>query len=100
MGDSEFSAFESDISPTEKFKQYLLTQGKQFNRVREIIVAEVFSSQEPFETEQLAVRLANKKDEKRVSRATIYQTLQAMEFAGLLRKVTGPNGREVWEHHG
>lgn len=100
MDDSEFTAFESNISPSEKLKQYLLTQGKPFTREREIIVEEVFSSQEPFETEQFAVRLANKKDGKRVSRATIYRTLQAMEFAGLLRKVTGPNGREVWEHHG
>jgi Fur family transcriptional regulator, ferric uptake regulator len=98
MSDSELSAVETTISPNKKFQEYLSTQGKRFTREREIIVEEVFSSHEHFETDQLAVRLANSKDGKRVSRATVYRALQAMEGAGLLRKVARPNGREVWEH--
>lgn len=96
--DKKLKALETSVSPAEKLREYLMTRGKRFTREREIIVEEVFSTHEHFETDELALRLTNRKDGKRVSRATVYRALVEMEGAGLLRKVARPNGREVWEH--
>jgi len=95
---SDIAALDKTVSPGDKFREYLVTKGQRFTREREIIVDEVFSDHEHFDTDQLVVRLSGRDDSKRVSRATVYRALSAMEEAGLLRKVARPNGREVWEH--
>lgn len=95
---SDIASLDTKISPVDKFREYLVTKGLRFTREREIIVQEVYSDHEHFDTDQLVDRLSRKDDKRRVSRATVYRTLSAMEEAGLLRKVARPNGREVWEH--
>jgi len=95
---NDIASLDTSISPVDKFREYLITKKLRFTREREIIVEEVYSDHEHFDTDQLVDRLSRRNDKRRVSRATVYRTLSAMEEAGLLRKVARPNGREVWEH--
>jgi Fur family transcriptional regulator, ferric uptake regulator len=95
---SELATVAVAVSPADKFREYLITRGKRLTRERETIVAEVFASHEHFDTDQLVTRLSGRNGGKRVSRATVYRTLDDMVLAGLLRKVARPNDREVYEH--
>ena len=95
---SELTAVRVAVSPADKFREYLATRGMRLTRERETIVEEVFSSHEHFDTDQLVSRLANRTDGRRVSRATVYRTLDDMVLAGLLRKVARSQNREVYEH--
>ena len=87
-----------NFSPVEKFREFLVTRNLRITREREVIVYEVFSGHEHFDTDEIVSRLGNRTDSKRVSRASVYRTLDLMVQAGLLRKVARPNGREVYEH--
>ncbi len=95
---SELATIAVSASPADKFREYLATRGKRLTRERETIVAEVFASHEHFDTDQLVIRLSTRTDGKRVSRATVYRTLDDMVLAGLLRKVARSHDREVYEH--
>ena len=81
-----------------KFGEYLAPQNKRLTRERDLVLEQVFSSHEHFEREELVVTLTARTDGRRVSRATVYRTLQELERAGLLRKVARANGRDVFEH--
>jgi len=98
VGVSDIGILDVNLSPTEKFREYLLTRGQRLTRERMILVEEVFSDHEHFDSDQLIERLSHRTDGRRVSRSTVYRTLASMEEAGLLRKVARPNGREVYEH--
>lgn len=93
---SELAVVDVAVSPVDKFREYLTTQGKRLTPERQIIVEEVFSSHEHFDAEQLIVRVSQRKD--RVSRSTVYRALQWLEEAGLLRKVARSEGRDLYEH--
>ena len=95
---SELAAIAVEVSPSDRFKEYLATQGMRLTRERSITVDEVFSSHEHFDADQLVNRLSQRTDSKRVSRSTVYRTLSEMEKAGLLRKVARTNDREIYEH--
>ena len=95
---SELSSVEVAVSPIDKFREFLATQRKRLTQERSIIVDEVFSSHEHFDADQLVERLTSRKDNSRVSRATVYRTLKELDKAGLLRKVARTNGKDVFEH--
>lgn len=95
---SDLPSVDVPISPVEKFREYLATKGKRLTQERAIIVEDVFSSHEHFDAEQLIARLSPRNDGRRVSRATVYRTLNDLQDAGLLRKVTRTNDRDVYEH--
>ena len=100
---SDLAAIAVTVSPADKFREYLVTRGMRLTRERELVVAEVFSHHEHFDSDQLVERLAGQKlagqkEGKRVSRATVYRTLNEMVEAGLLRKVTRTQNRDVYEH--
>ncbi len=95
---SDFSLLHRAASPLDKFQEYLKTKGKRLTRERTIIVEEVFSDHEHFDSDQLVARLSQHHDKRRVSRSTVYRTLAEMVDAGLLRKVARPHDREVYEH--
>ncbi|MEC7557722.1 MAG: Fur family transcriptional regulator [Planctomycetota bacterium] len=86
------------VSPRDKFGEYLSTRNKRLTRERELVLEQVFSSHEHFDREELVSTLTARTDGRRVSRATVYRTLQELERAGLLRKVARANGRDVFEH--
>lgn len=95
---SELTAVAVAVSPADKFREYLTTRGMRLTPERTSVVEEVFSSHEHFDSDQLVDRLASQKDGKRVSRATVYRTLNEMVEAGLLRKVARTQNRDVYEH--
>ncbi|MBM81250.1 MAG: transcriptional repressor [Planctomycetaceae bacterium] len=95
---SDLSSLEVAVSPAEKFREYLATQNQRLTPERRNIVEEVFSSHEHFDADQLVHRLSSRKDNKRVSRSSVYRCLDAMVKAGLLRKVARTNDRDVYEH--
>ncbi len=95
---SDLAAIAVDVTPSERFREYLATQGMRLTRERSITVDEVFSSHEHFDADQLVARLSQRTDGTRVSRSTVYRTLTEMVTAGLLRKVARSNDREIYEH--
>lgn len=88
----------SELSPIEKFREFLVTKGERLTRERSIIVDEVFAQHEHFDADTLIARVSADKKGRRVSRATVYRALKLLEEAGLLRKVARPTGSEVYEH--
>ncbi len=95
---SKLPVVKVSITPVDKFREYLATRGKRLTQERAFIVEEVFANHEHFDAEELVERLTNRKDSKRVSRATVYRTLNGLQEAGLLRKVARTNDRDVYEH--
>ena len=87
-----------ESSPVEKFREFLASKNQRLTHERRIIVEEVFGSHEHFDAEQLVERLSSLKADRRVSRASVYRTLALLEEAGMLRKVTRSNSRDVYEH--
>ena len=95
---SDLESVSVAVSPKEKYREYLATQGSRMTREREIFVQEVFASHEHFDADQLIQRLEQRKDGKRVSRSTIYRHLKQLEEAGLIRKVARQGDRDLYEH--
>ncbi len=95
---SDLGRVEVSATPKEKFAEYLATRKMRLTAEREEIVDEVFSHHEHFDAEELVVRLTSKSRGRRVSRSTVYRTLNSLEEAGLLRKVARTNDREIYEH--
>ncbi|MFM8219887.1 MAG: Fur family transcriptional regulator [Planctomycetaceae bacterium] len=95
---SHLPAVEVAVSPSDKFREYLQTRGMRLTRERASVVTEVFSCHEHFDSDQLVDRLAVAEEDKRVSRATVYRTMNEMVEAGLLRKVARSQNRDVYEH--
>jgi Fur family ferric uptake transcriptional regulator len=101
MSDSlDFSLHDVEVSltPMERFQEFLESRGKRVTSQRRILVETVFSRHEHFEADELVEELAYKSSEKRVSRPTVYRTLSELVDAGLLRKMSLPGGRLVYEH--
>ena len=86
------------VSPTEKFREYLVTRGQRLTQERRITVEEVFADHEHFDVETLVERLAARSDGRRVSRSSVYRHVAAMEEAGLIRKVARQDDRDLYEH--
>ena len=97
MPELDLSTVDVAVSPAEKFREYLATQGLRMTRERSIIVDEVFSSHEHFDAEQLVQRLTEHSP-RRVSRSTIYRSLKQLEEAGLIRKIARQEDRDLYEH--
>jgi len=87
-----------ELSPIDKFREFLQTKGERLTRERSIIIEEVFAEHEHFDADTLVSRVSSNKSGRLVSRATVYRALKLLEEAGLLRKVARPNGSEVYEH--
>lgn len=66
------------------FRRYLKSKGKSATRPRERIAAAVFAANGHFSVAELWQRL----QPERVSLATIYRTLELLEEAGLVRKIS------------
>ena len=100
MSDSvEFSleAVEVSSSPLERFHEFLDSKGKRLTQQRRIMLEHVFSQHEHFEADDLVEVLSYGKGAEKVSRPTVYRTLNEMVNAGLLRKMSVA-GRTVYEH--
>jgi len=95
---AELQAVDVAISPLEKFREWLATQGQRLTTERQIIVEEIFSNHEHFDVDQIVGRLSQRNDARRVSRSTVYRAIAMLEEAGLIRKVARTNDRDLYEH--
>jgi len=86
------------LTPIERFEEYLKSRGKRITQPRRVLVDFVFSKHEHFDAEALIEELSTQsKGNERVSRPTVYRTLNELVEAGLLRKME-IGGRAVYEH--
>ncbi len=84
-------------SPVARFEEYLASRGKRITQQRRFLTETVFSRHEHFEADDLVEEMAYGSSTHRVSRPTIYRTLNELVDAGLLRKME-LSGRSVYEH--
>ncbi len=73
------------LAEIEKIEDFLKQKHLKFTEERKLIIDEMLSSQRHFEPEELVEHLRQKG--KRVSRATVYRTLELLIEGGLVKKV-------------
>jgi Fur family ferric uptake transcriptional regulator len=95
--DYSLGTVEVALSPSERFEEYLQSRGMRNTQQRRQVVDFVFSHHEHFDADTLIEQLSSKGAQRRVSRPTVYRTLQELVDAGLLRKFE-LDGRSVYEH--
>lgn len=67
------------------FREFLLPQGLKLTRERESLLREIFATHYHFEADELLFRLKEKN--VKISRATIYRTLDLLVKSGLVRRI-------------
>jgi Fur family ferric uptake transcriptional regulator len=96
---NDFSLGEVHVSssPQERFEEYLQSRGKRITQQRRALVDYIFERHDHFDADELIDSLGRREDEEKISRPTVYRTLNELVEAGLLRKMT-LGGRAVYEH--
>ncbi|MGH9457484.1 MAG: Fur family transcriptional regulator [Thermoanaerobaculia bacterium] len=69
----------------ERFQVYLLGQGLKLTNERRALVREIFSTHYHFDADELLGRLKQKS--AKISRATVYRTLELLVKSGMVRRV-------------
>lgn len=80
----------------EVVEQHFRRQGARWTSQRALIVAETFHTHDHFTAEEL-LAICRQKD-PRVSRATVYRTLAALEEAGFVEGLETGDGGRKFEH--
>lgn len=80
----------------ERFRAFLRASGLKYTQEREQVLREFFAVDHHFEAEELRSRM--RQEGSRVSRATIYRTLDLLVQAGLARKVRLGTDHYYFEH--
>ncbi len=83
-------------STTEHFKKFLRSHGLKFTPERQVVLEEAFNIHDHFEAEDLLLSIRQNK--LRVSRGTIYRTLDLLVESGLVRKVAFIDKHTHYEH--
>lgn len=83
-------------SPRERFVEYLQSRGKRVTQQRLQLVDHIFERHDHFDADELIASVAQLEGGK-ISRATVYRTLDELVDAGLLRAMN-LTGRRVYEH--
>jgi len=84
-------------SPQERFAEFLQSKGKRITQQRRLLVDHVFQRHDHFDAEELIINLTQQPEGRKVSRPTVYRTLNELVDAGLLRRMN-LGGRAVYEH--
>ncbi|HUJ74974.1 MAG TPA: transcriptional repressor [bacterium] len=79
-----------------RFVEFLGTKKLKLTRQREVVLREVFGGFGHFEAEEVVERLKAKRS--RVSRATVYRTLELLQECQLVEKVNFGTARSFYEH--
>jgi Fur family ferric uptake transcriptional regulator len=97
--ESSLGSVEVALSPQDRFDEFLQSRKKRNTQERRLIVQHIFSHHQHFDANQLIDQLARRPEKEygRVSRPTVYRTLNELTEAGLLRKFE-LDGRAVFEH--
>jgi Fur family ferric uptake transcriptional regulator len=85
------------LSPQERFEEYLQSRGKRTTNQRRALVDIIFERHDHFDADELIAGLADRPGGDKVSRPTVYRTLNELVEAGLLRRMA-LGGRAVYEH--
>ncbi len=85
------------LTPQERFEEYLQSRGKRITQQRRALIDFIFERHDHFDADELIASLAGRPEADRISRPTIYRTLNELVEAGLLRKMS-LSGRAVYEH--
>ena len=94
--DFALEEIEVSSSPQERFVEYLQSRNKRVTQQRLQIVEAIYVRHEHFDADELIDHLGQDKLNK-ISRATVYRTLEELVDAGMLRAMT-LSGRRVYEH--
>lgn len=84
-------------SPQDRFSEYLQSRGKRITQQRRALIDHVFERHDHFDADELIANLARLQGDSKVSRPTVYRTLNELVEAGLLRRMN-LGGRAVYEH--
>lgn len=97
LASGESDSPNSETMPREKtFLEFLASRGLKLTRQRLAVVNEIFSDAGHFEAEELVERL--KGNRTRVSRATVYRTLDLLRECKLVEKLDFGTQRSYYEH--
>lgn len=96
---NDFSLNEVQVSssPKERFEEYLQIRGKRTTQQRRTLVDFIFERHDHFNADELIDSFSARHKGEKISRPTVYRTLEQLVEAGLLRKMT-LGGRAVYEH--
>jgi Fur family ferric uptake transcriptional regulator len=96
---SAFSLGEVHVSssPQERFEEYLQSRGKRITQQRRALVDYIFERHAHFDADELLDSFGRRGEGDKISRPTVYRTLNELVEAGLLRKMT-LGSRAVYEH--
>jgi Fur family ferric uptake transcriptional regulator len=95
--DFALGAVQVASSPQERFSEYLQSRGKRITQQRRALVDHVFERHDHFDADELIANVARLAGSNKVSRPTVYRTLNELVEAGLLRRMN-LGGRAVYEH--
>jgi len=96
-GNDSLGPLRVKLPPAERFAQFLAGRGKRLTHQRRLIVEQVFSHHDHFDADELMDHLKQWIAQRKLSRPTIYRTLNELVEAGMLRKMALA-GRSVYEH--
>ena len=85
------------LTPLERFREFLDSRGKRLTQQRQFVLDKIYLRHDHFEADELVEAIAYGGSEVRVSRPTVYRTLNELVASGLLRKFS-VGGRSVYEH--
>jgi len=78
------------------FKNFLAKQRLKFTPQRKVVLETVFAIHRHFDAEDLVEIL--RREDKRISRATVYRTLDLLVKCGLVRAMELGEARKTYEH--
>ncbi len=81
----------------ERFKKYLVMKGCRLTTERRLTLEAILDFSEHFTAEDLLERLRNR--HHKVSRASVYRTLEVLVACGMLRKMGLGENRAYYEYH-
>src|ERR687884_907763 len=80
----------------DKFQQFLFKQGLKLTRERAALLREIFATHYHFEADELLFKMKQKN--VKISRATVYRTLELLVKSGLVRRVHLGEDHYHYEH--
>jgi Fur family ferric uptake transcriptional regulator len=95
--DFSLAEVQVSLSPQERFEEYLQSRGKRITSQRRALVDFIFERHDHFDADELIATLPGRTRGDKISRPTVYRTLNELVEAGLLRKMA-LGGRAVYEH--
>lgn len=87
---------EVNLTPQERFEEYLQSRGQRQTKPRKFLVETIFAQHEHFDADELIEKLPRKGQPDYVSSATVYRSLREFVDAGLLNSFQ-LDGRTVYE---